>query len=411
MKQITWDVNMTEIVQGLFGVSPEQLQMQQNQALQARAMQYAQMSPQEQATAGIYTGVSKLGGALGGMLGGVDPVQQQASKIASVLQGGDQTTSEGMAAIAQRFSDAGLPQQYQMAVAKYQELKKAEAEAGLTTAKTTAENALAAQRGREKASADPFQQFLRAQGDKVTPASLAAYQQSGNVADLEWITKANKTEIQQLQDYRDTLPINSPQRAEVNEVIKGMGKGKGTSITNVLPGEGAPKVGDVTSFTSQVTTTLKPFKEDYDSATMGLTMLASGNPKAGAQVDRALARASGDSQLSQAEVAAVASAGSFPQRVADSVSKFFTGGSGTLSQDQKKDVLQAFQAAAANRYNIERQRLGNVYGTSQLSPKQVEAGLGETLKATKAETSPVVFDPDKEQRYLKWKAEQLAKPK
>lgn len=403
---------MTEIVQGLFGVSPEQLQMQQDQALQARAMQYAQMSPQEQSTAAIYSGVSKLGGALGGMLGGVDPVQQQASKIASILQGSDQTSAQGFMDLYKKFSDAGMPQQAQLAVTKAQELKKAEAESGLTAAKTEAERALVTQRNREKASADPFQQFLRTQGDKVTPESLREYQLTGNVADLEWITKASKTEIQQLQDYRDSLPSDSPKRAEVNEVIKGMGKGKGTTITNVIPGQGAIDVGDVTSFTSQVTSTLKPFKEDYDSATMGLTMLESGNPKAGAQVDRALAKASGDSQLSQAEVAAVASAGSFPQRVADSVSKFFTGGSGSLSQEQKKDVLLAFQGAAANRYNIERQRLGEVYGTSKLSPKQVEAGLGVPLKAAAPKTSTANFsDPDKEKRYLAWKAEQLAKPK
>lgn len=170
MKQITWDVNMTEIVQGLFGVSPEQLQMQQNQALQARAMQYAQMSPQEQATSAIYTGVSKLGGALGGMLGGVDPVQQQASKIASVLQGADQTTAEGMAAIAQRFSDAGLPQQAQMAVAKAQAMKKEAAALGLTAAQTEAQKASAAKE--TKLSVPP--DILKAQREAALKQGLRA---------------------------------------------------------------------------------------------------------------------------------------------------------------------------------------------------------------------------------------------
>lgn len=397
----------------LFGPSPLDYQQAQQAGLQQQASQYAQLNPLQRAAQGMYQAGSNLGGGIAGLMGIQDPMAEKASKIESILQGSDQTSAQGFMDLYKKFSDANLPQQAQLAAAKAQEMKKAEAEAGLTAARTEAERALVTQRNREKASADPFQQFLRTQGDKVTPESLAIYQQTGNVGDLAWITKANKTEIQQLQDYRDSLPINSPQRAEVNEVIKGMGKGKGTSITNVLPGEGAPKVGDVTSFTSQVTTTLKPFKEDYDSATMGLTMLASGNPKAGAQVDRALAKASGDSQLSQAEVAAVASAGSFPQRVADSVSKFFTGGSGSLSQEQKKDVLLAFQGAAANRYNIERQRLGEVYGTSQLSPKQVQAGLGEALKPAAApKTSPAAFsDQDKEKRYLAWKAEQLAKPK
>lgn len=396
----------------LFGPSPLDYQQAQQAGLQQQASSYAQLNPLQRAAQGMYQAGSNLGGGVAGLMGIQDPMVEKASKIESILQGSDQTSAQGFMDLYKKFSDAGMPQQAQLAVTKAQELKKAEAESGLTAARTEAELALVTQRNREKASADPFQQFLRTQGDKVTPASLREYQLTGNVADLDWITKASKTEIQQLQDYRDSLPSDSPKRAEVNEVIKGMGKGKGTTITNVLPGEGAPKVGDVTSFTSQVTSTLKPFKEDYDSATMGLTMLASGNPKAGAQVDRALAKASGDSQLSQAEVAAVASAGSFPQRVADSVSKFFTGGSGSLSQEQKKDVLLAFQGAAANRYNIERQRLGEVYGTSQLSPKQVEAGLGVSLKAAAPKTSTSNFsDPDKEKRYLVWKAEQLAKPK
>lgn len=144
---------MTAIVQGLFGVSPEQLQMQQDQALQARAMQYAQMSPQEQATSAIYTGVSKLGGAVGGMLGGVDPLQQQASKIASVLQGADQSTAEGMSAIAQRFSEAGLPQQAQMAIDKAQAMKQSEATLSQTQAKT-AQDAAAARAAEYKITQD-----------------------------------------------------------------------------------------------------------------------------------------------------------------------------------------------------------------------------------------------------------------
>ena len=134
---------MTEIVQGLFGVSPEQLQMQQQQALEARAQQYALLSPEQQSTAAIYKGANQLGGAIGGMLGGVDPMQQQASKIASVLQGADQTTAEGMAAIAQRFADADLPQQAQMAAAKAQEFKKSEADISQVQAKTAQEAAAA----------------------------------------------------------------------------------------------------------------------------------------------------------------------------------------------------------------------------------------------------------------------------
>lgn len=144
---------MTAIVQGLFGVSPEQLQMQQDQALQARAMQYAQMSPQEQATSAIYTGVSKLGGAVGGMLGGVDPMQQQASKIASILQNSDQTSAQGFMDLYKKFSAADMPQQAQMAAAKAQEFKQSEATLSQTQAKT-AQEAAAARAAAYKVSQD-----------------------------------------------------------------------------------------------------------------------------------------------------------------------------------------------------------------------------------------------------------------
>lgn len=207
---------MTEIVQGLFGVSPEQLQMQQDQALQARAMQYAQMSPQEQATSGIYTGVSKLGGALGGMLGGVDPVQQQASKIASVLQGADRTTAEGMMNIAKRFADVGLPQQSQMAVAKAQEMAKASsalavqgaetllktAQAGAIPGETALRLAQAKKAGFDQLSEEQAQTAARAalvkQGNMSSeqieaivknPKSRESY--FGYIADKTQITEAN----------------------------------------------------------------------------------------------------------------------------------------------------------------------------------------------------------------------------
>ena len=397
----------------LFGPSPLDYQQAQQANLQQQASQYAQLNPLQRAAQGMYQAGSNIGGGIAGLMGIKDPMAEKASKIESILQGSDQTSAAGFADLYRKFSEAGLPQQAQLAAAKAQEFTKAEAEAGLTSAKTDAERALVGQRNREKVAADPFQQFLRTQGDKVTPESLAIYQQTGNVGDLEWITKANKTEIQQLQDYRDSLPINSPKRAEVNEVIKGMGKGKGTTVQNILPGQGAPNVSDVTSFVSQANTVLKPFKTAFENASEALSLLETGNPKAGAQVDRLLAGVAGDSQLSQAEVTAVASAGSFPQRVADSVSKFFTGGVGSLSTEQKKEVLTVFQTAAKDGFNNERQRLSDIYGTSRLSPEQVKAGLGEPLKVNtpKATASPMKFDADKEKRYLEWKAKQTAQPK
>jgi hypothetical protein len=185
---------MTAIVQGLFGVSPEQLQMQQDQALQARAQQYAQMSPQEQSTSAIYTGVSKLGGAVGGMLGGVDPMQQQASKVASILQGSDQTTAQGMMDLYRKFTEAGLPEQAQMAAMKVKELQKSEADINQVQAKT-AQEAAAAQAAQYKIDQE-----------KLMTAELAALPADHTDADiLKTVTKygSAKDILQTVQQASD----------------------------------------------------------------------------------------------------------------------------------------------------------------------------------------------------------------
>jgi hypothetical protein len=63
----------TDIVQSLFGVTPEMYQRQQDALAEERAIKFAGMDPFERATYGIYRGAGQLGGALGRALGGEDP--------------------------------------------------------------------------------------------------------------------------------------------------------------------------------------------------------------------------------------------------------------------------------------------------------------------------------------------------
>lgn len=63
---------MATDIAGLF-TTPEQYQMAQDQAMQAQALQYAQLDPRAQAQYGFYRGGQQLGSAIGGALGGVDP--------------------------------------------------------------------------------------------------------------------------------------------------------------------------------------------------------------------------------------------------------------------------------------------------------------------------------------------------
>jgi hypothetical protein len=158
---------------GLF-TTPEQYQLAQQQAQQAQAIKYASLDPMARASYGTFRAGQQLGGAIGGALGGEDPQLKMISmrqQLASQLNPNDPNSYMQIADIAARSGD----QQFAITVA----------DAGR---KAMSDFALIQQRSRERQGADPFQQIIRS--GKYTPASLATYQQSGNVGDLELLEKA-----------------------------------------------------------------------------------------------------------------------------------------------------------------------------------------------------------------------------
>lgn len=104
------------IVQGLFGMNPYQVQQQQYAGLNAGANKFSQLDPFERASQMGYNAGGMLAGAAAPSLGGVNVEQEQAQRQQAVMQGADTSTPEGLMAIAKRFNDAGMPQQAAMAV-------------------------------------------------------------------------------------------------------------------------------------------------------------------------------------------------------------------------------------------------------------------------------------------------------
>lgn len=166
---------------GLF-TTPEQYQQSQRQAQEAQAIQFANLSPRAKADYGFYSAGQQLAGTIGRALGGQDPQLKMISmrqQLASQLNPNDPESYMKIAEIAAQSGD----QQFAIAVA----------DAGR---KAMSEFALIQQRNRERQGADPFQQIIRS--GKYTPASLSAYQKSGNVGDLVLLEKdgAGTNEIQ-----------------------------------------------------------------------------------------------------------------------------------------------------------------------------------------------------------------------
>jgi hypothetical protein len=123
---------MAEVVNSLFGITPESLQADRDAALQAQALQYAKLDPFQRATAAIYSGANRLGGAIGGMLGAQDPEMMRITQRRTLLQQAQPTNAQGWSDLGSKLMQSGDVQGAQEAYAKAQAFTKAAAEAAKT---------------------------------------------------------------------------------------------------------------------------------------------------------------------------------------------------------------------------------------------------------------------------------------
>jgi hypothetical protein len=182
---------MAEVVNSLFGITPESLQAQRDAALQTQALQYAQLDPFQRATASIYAGANKLGGAIGGMLGAQDPELARVQQRQEMLGSLDLTSPESL---KQGIQTAMQNRDYQLVnelTGRYQQRVAADLAARKTESEIT-------KNMRERAAADPIQQLIRT--GKYTTESVAAYEKTGNVSDLEPIDKGEPTVLSETAD-------------------------------------------------------------------------------------------------------------------------------------------------------------------------------------------------------------------
>jgi hypothetical protein len=198
----------TQGIQGLFGGmgTPEEMQ---RQLVEQKAMQFATMTPQQQMSYNIYKNTGNLGRGLAGAFGVdvQDPAIRRATMLRQMASQYDTTTPEGLRQMAAALQGTDPELGYQV-------MQRADA-LELSKAKISSEHALTKQREREKAAADPFQKLVET--GKYTPASLKAYKDSNDVADLQFKESDAKTTVIKA-DGRTKL-INS----QTGEVIADLG--------------------------------------------------------------------------------------------------------------------------------------------------------------------------------------------
>jgi hypothetical protein len=359
----------TQSIQGLFGGmgTPEEMQ---RQMLEQRAAKFAEMGQNQQLSSMAYKGGANLGQGLAGAFGVdiQDPTIQRATRLRQLASQYNTNTAKGLRDMAAALQ-ATDPESSLQLTQRAQAMDMEEAKLG-------SEQALKTQREREREAADPFQKLI--EKGVYTPASLALYKTSKNVADLKYKDKEfSPSEIQTLQEYRKTLisPAQDKEIAEVNAVIKAAGEGKGTKIINEIPG--LKGTGDIVSLRQNLNTTLKPYRDAVNAADSAIALaddvLKTGNFASFSALSRQLAKASGETQLSKSDVDAFGADPSLIGMVSDVVSKLATG---TPSEDSTRKLKQLAQILKKKNQALEENEIKQTQRTAELSglykPEQIK---------------------------------------
>jgi hypothetical protein len=352
------------IVAGLFGMTPQMYQNQQYGQDLNRGIALAQLSPGAAAQAGLQASVGQLGRGIAGAMGIEDPQLKMISARNTIAQQIDQTDPESILKGAQMLAQMG-DQQGSFALAEY--ARKAQSESALTKQRI-------AQASRERQQAIPEKIQI---SDRLSQLELALdklnameasperdeaiNKVSRTIKSLEMqIEKPEKAEtkpdIQKLQEYAATLPPGSPLLAQVQAVIKAKSEAKGTTITNVLPGDKA--LADIPAFRASVQRTIDPQLKAVTAADNALENIQdsidTNNFASFRAAQTQFARAiSGSGDLSQKELLAAGADPSLLGGTADYVARLFTSTPTLDTQEKIKKTLLAIKKVSTNKATTE----------------------------------------------------------
>jgi hypothetical protein len=383
----------TSVTQSLFGITPQSIEADRAATLRQQALEYARLDPIQQAQMGFFTAGSQLGSGLAGLMGYEDPEIAMARQRQGMLGGIDLNDPDALMAAAQNIQGSDP----QAALALFNQ------------ANAVKKDLSTVNKNKYEMEQDQIAYTNRFRALKAQfPDMLDAVAQ-GLASDEEAFRKTFEEKQAKVSAFGQTLidagltPGSEPYRARMNQYIEKelKKKGIGAEIGEALGASGVFDRKDVSDIVTQARQELKPFQELQQVTDNTFALFEVDNPKSGAQIDRNLARLSGDSQLSMAEVSAVANAGPFGQQVADSISRFFVGGSGDLSKQQKKDVVEALSVANVAAYNKKRNELINAYGLTGASSADLKRAVGEEatlppkVMASFVKRSGFPYEPDK----------------
>lgn len=367
-------------------MSPQEMQ---SQLLNQRAAQFAQFTPDQQLGMMAYKAGSGVGTGLAGAFGVdvQDPTIKRATKLRELASQYNTNTAAGLRQMADalRTSDPDMALQ----------LSQKAAAMDLDAAKLTSEQALAAQRSREKESADPFQKLV--ESGKYTPASVKKYQDTKNPADLvlyEKPTAPSKTSYGAEADRaakanfgKDFADLTQSEAKVIDDLLeaRGIKKAKAGKTDVVLPG--VKEAGDVVGLREGLQKITKPYQDQADAAGDAVDLanmaIKTNNFAAVSTLSRSLAKASGETQLSARDVEAFGIDPSLVGRVSDTISRLATGTPTVDTLTKLRQLAEALKKKAESRIAIEEQQLQE---TARVSGQFTEPQINTVFRRRPAQS-------------------------
>jgi hypothetical protein len=356
----------TDIVQSLFGVTPQAYQQAQQDRADAQAMQYARLSPFEQANFAIGRGATGLATALGGALGGQDPQLQMISARqaiskqinyndpTSIQQGVRMLTEAGDTQGAMMLADVG---------------RKAASEIAQTGQRQAAGVASLAQASRERTQASPKEVQLAREVasltgfEEGTPQYNTAYAESlrEQMAPKEPKGPGFGTDREAVaaEVYGKVFgDLTQAEKAAVNKRVEEEQGRKAEKGAPKFSMPGTKALADIPAFRASVQRTIEPQIKTLTATDQALQAindsLATDNFASfrAAQVQFARAIA-GAGDLSQKELKAAGADPSLLGGTADYLSSLATSTPTADTQKKIRSTLQAIRTVAARQANRE----------------------------------------------------------
>lgn len=330
---------------GLFSQTPYGLQQERQTALSTAADAYGKTNPNDpygfdRARSSLYMAGSQLGGGIAGLLGAEDPEMKKRSDLDSILKTSELTTSEGWLAVARKLADLGYGKETQEALAKSQELKAAALEAqvkqstvfkNMDTATPEMRNAAGVASSIAKPGTPEWNAAYTAKLEELA-SKEGTVQKVGIAKGTEQAVYRDKAGQFIYRQDAEGKQVRVPYSGGIDQTTS-----KSTT-TNVLK-----QPSNIVEFRKTINEIIKKPKEAMDAADSAIELaddaLKTNNFAAVAGLGSKLAKAMGDNDISNKDVARFGGDASLVGSVSDTLTTLATG-------TPTKDTIKKLRAVA-----------------------------------------------------------------